>query len=67
MISDSIHAYTILKVLLKMRRELGLEAMLEYIEHYVYVVGKNNQSMNIAVTKCLNKIDAGKLYESIKK
>ena len=55
--------YTSLRILLVMRKKLGLEAMLEYLDKYVENLEKDNVQMKRAVTRALLFIDTKKLYE----
>ena len=60
--SNIIALYTVLSTLLKMRRELGLEAMLEYMENYLHILENNNPQMQWVVAKALELIDVRKIY-----
>ncbi|HOW36582.1 MAG TPA: hypothetical protein PL155_09265 [Candidatus Omnitrophota bacterium] len=63
---DSIVAvYTVLCVLMEMRLRLGLEAMLEYLEKYVSIIGAHNPQMKNAVTTALKNINVDKIYREI--
>lgn len=54
--------YTMLSILVLMKKELGLEAMLEYIEEYLRVVGDGNPKVRFAVRRALTMMDVGKMY-----
>ncbi|MDD3375305.1 MAG: hypothetical protein PHY73_06265 [Candidatus Omnitrophica bacterium] len=58
-----IALYTSLRILLMMRKELGLEAMLEYLNKNVETIENNNIQMKSAVTRALLFIDTKKIYE----
>lgn len=61
-ITDSIAVYTKLSILIKMRQELGLEAMLEYLDMYVNSIEANNPELKRAVTKALTLISVRQIY-----
>ena len=63
---STIALYTSLRILLAMRKDLGLEAMLEYLERHVESMERNNIQMKCAVTKALRFIDTKKIYEKSK-
>ncbi len=60
--ANIIAIYTALSVLLKMRKTLGLEAMLEYAENYLEILAAHNPEMKFAVLKALEFIDVKKIY-----
>lgn len=57
--------YTLLAVLLKMRKDLGLEAMLEYMALYLKVIDSHNPQIAMAVTKTLEIIPVEVLYHEL--
>ena len=59
---NSIPIYTVLTILQKMKNELGLEAMLEYLERYLYVIGQANPQLNMAVSKAVSLMSMEKMY-----
>lgn len=62
-IPDNVIAvYTVLTVLLKMRRDLGLEAMMEYIDKYLVVMEMSNPEMKRAVGLALGFVDVREIY-----
>jgi hypothetical protein len=61
--NNLIALYTGLSILLKMRRELGLEAMLVYMEKYSQLIGKANPEIQRAVLKALAASDMKKIYQ----
>lgn len=61
-ITDSIAVYTKLSILIKMRQELGLEAMLEYLDAYVHSIEASNPELKRAVTKALTLISVRRIY-----
>ena len=58
-----IAVYTVLRVLLKMRNTLGLEAMLDYIRVYTGIIESNNREFKDAVTGALKFINVKKIYD----
>lgn len=61
-ITDSIAVYTQLVILLRMRHELGLEAMLEYLDAYVGMVQCSNPELRRAVDKALSVMSVRQIY-----
>jgi hypothetical protein len=59
--------YTTLCILSEMKKRLGLEAMLEYIEKYCRIVEGNNPELKSAVEKALMHVDAEKIYKDTMK
>ena len=57
-----IVVYTALSILLKMRSDLGLEAMLEYMGKYLSAIETHNPQMKCAVIKVLTLISVEKIY-----
>ncbi len=57
-----ITVYTILFILLEMRKQLGLEAMLEYLEKYITLLEKNNPNMKQAVSHASKYLSIHKIY-----
>ena len=60
--SNTIAVYTALRILMEMRRQLGFEAMVEYIERYLGTVETFTPEMKSAVTKALLVINIKTLY-----
>ena len=58
----SIPAYTVLCVLLKMKQQLGLEAMLEYLDQYLEIINCHNPRLKVAVYKALSIVSVEKIY-----
>ena len=54
--------YTMLSILVLMRKQLGLEAMLEYIEEYLEVMGEGNPRVRFAVRRALAMMSVEKMY-----
>lgn len=59
--------YTLLSVLLKMKKELGLEAMLEYMAQYLAAIDSHNPKLAMAVAKTLEKIPIEVFYYELGK
>ena len=60
---DAIAIYTVLRILLKMQKILGLEAMLEYIAKYLDTIDKNNPHIKYAVSRATRLINIEKIYK----
>ena len=58
--------YTGLRILVKMRQKLGLEAMLEYIEKYFFVIEKENPEIKDAVQRALSLMSVEKMYWDVR-
>ena len=63
--TNLIALYTFLSVLLKIKQQLGLEAMLEYAEAYRRLLESHNPKMKDAVRQALEFIDVNKIYGEI--
>ncbi len=61
--SHLIAVYTVFCLLRSMRRELCLEAMLEYMDEYVQTVEKGSPLLKESVLKALSKINIKKIYK----
>ena len=61
---QSIPVYTVLTILKKMKEELGLEAMLEYMQTYVSTIERYNPELKMAVTKAVSMMSMGRVYEN---
>jgi hypothetical protein len=59
--------YTTLCIISEMKKRLGLEAMLEYIEKYCRIVEGNNPELKSAVARAIRQIDAEKIYRDTMK
>ena len=60
---NMIAIYTAMRILRQMKRQLGLEAMQEYLENYLKVVDRNNPKLSFAVTKALSFMCVEKMYK----
>jgi len=54
--------YTSFRILDTMRRQLGLEAMLEYIDKYLALIDKDNPPLQAAVSQALKLMKVERLY-----
>ena len=61
--ANSIAVFTVLCILRSMRKELSLEAMLEYMEKYLVTVEKYNPQLKNAVRKVISTINIEKIYK----
>lgn len=59
---NSIAIYTVLSILRKMKNELSLEAMIEYIDQYLLVVERHNPKVKQAVHKALSLMSVQEMY-----
>ncbi len=48
---NEITIYTVMKILARMKEQLGLEAMLQYMERYAMFIEKQNPELKIIVRK----------------
>ena len=60
-----ISIYTIFHVLLKIRKEVGLEAMLDYIDKYLSLITTHNPRLKLAVTKAISLMNIEKMYKDV--
>jgi hypothetical protein len=61
--SNMLAIYTILRVLRRMQAQLGLEAMLEYLEMYLKTIEKHNPKLKYAVSTALELMSVEKIYK----
>ena len=54
--------FTLLSILIKMKKQCGLEAMLEYMEEYLRVMGEGNPKVRFAVRRVLTMMSVEKMY-----
>ena len=57
-----IAIYSVLSILVKMKSELGLEAMLEYVHNYLFEIERHNPKLKFAVAKALSLMSIEKIY-----
>ena len=65
--ANSITIYTVLCILRRMKREVGLEAMLEYLDKYLETIEMNNLELKQAVHKALGMMSVEKMYREAMK
>ena len=65
--ANSIAIYTVLCILRRMKREVGLEAMLEYLDKYLGAIETYNPRLKQAVTKALGMMSVEKMYREAMK
>ena len=54
--------FTLLSILVKMKEQCGLEAMLEYMDEYIRVMGEGNPKVKFAVRRALAMMSVEKIY-----
>jgi len=54
--------YTVVHILLQMRRDLGVEAMLEYMETYLACLERDNPKFKKTIKMVLSLMDVEKMY-----
>ena len=59
--------YTFLSILLKMKKDLGLEAMLEYMGKYLATIECHNPKVATAVGKALSVIPVEIIFNELNK
>ena len=58
-----VNTYTMLKILDQMRKELGLEAMLEYLQIYLRTMEEDNPKVHLAVMQALKVNNVAQIYK----
>jgi hypothetical protein len=61
--SNAISIYTVFCILRSMRKQLCLEAMLEYMEEYLLTIERNNPQLKEAVLKAISMVSVKKMYK----
>ncbi|MDO8580126.1 MAG: hypothetical protein Q7S13_01435 [Candidatus Omnitrophota bacterium] len=61
--SNTIAVFTVLNILLRMKNQLGLEAMMEYLDSYVKMIGQSNPGVQVAVNRAVGLLSMEKLYK----
>lgn len=61
--NNMIAIYTVLSILVKMERQLGLEAMLEYIRKYLETIDRQNPEFKSAVSRAIEMMSIEKIYK----
>lgn len=57
--------YTLIAILLKMKHEQGLEAMLDYMTAFKAVIDSHNPQLSQAVSQTLTRNLTGEIYEQM--
>jgi len=63
---NTIAIFTTLSILLKMKNQLGLEAMMEYMEFYLLTIEKHNPRFKGAVDQALALMSVQKMYGAVR-
>lgn len=63
--NNIIAIFTTLTILLKMKKQLGLEAMIEYMEFYILTIEKHNPRFKGAVEQALSMISVNRIYSAM--
>ena len=62
---NAVTIYTMFSILLSMKRTLGMEAMLEYMDQYVAIIDKHNPKFKFAVLQALSYMNIEKMYKDV--
>ena len=62
---NMIAVYTVLSILKSLKKEMGLEAMLEYMEGYLRTLDQCNPDLKKAVAFAVGLMDMEKLYNDM--
>jgi len=65
--NNAVALYTLLAILTRIKNTMGLEAMLEYIEHYQKLIERHNPDFKTAVQAALAMMSVEKMYQDISK
>jgi len=60
--ATTIGIYTVLTILAVMKQQLGLEAMLDYIDKYLYLIEQHNPQIKHAVQRALTLVSIEGIY-----
>ena len=63
--NNAVAIYTLLVILTQIKSKMGLEAMLEYIEHYQELIERHNPDFKDAVKAALAMMSLEKMYRDI--
>ena len=58
-----ISIYTTFRILQQMKSQLGLEAMLEYIDQYQRMIETHNPKFKVIIERAFNMMSVEKLYK----
>ena len=59
---NMVAIYTVLSILVEMKKSLGLEATLEYIDKYLSTIEKHNPQIKHAASLAIKLISVEKIY-----
>ncbi|MCR4337650.1 MAG: hypothetical protein NUV91_07600 [Candidatus Omnitrophica bacterium] len=59
---NTIAMYTILAILVRMKKQLGIEAMMEYMNSYLGTIEEYNPRLKEAIQEALSLINIEKMY-----
>ena len=62
----AISVYTVLTILAAMRKDLGLEAMSEFLDNYTAAVEKMNPELKVAVSEAMSEHAVYSLYRAVR-
>lgn len=60
---NTLAIYTVARILMRMRREVGLEAMLEYIAAYIRTIDAHNAPLTKAADQAVAHLNIEKVYQ----
>ena len=60
-----ISVYTATAILLEIKKSLGLEAMIEYMEKYLLLIESKNPRLKFAVGQAIRLINVDKFYRDL--
>lgn len=60
--SKFVIVYTSFKIIFRMKKILGLEAMLEYLSSYIQIMEKKNPQLKDSVEQALDSMDMKRIY-----
>ena len=63
--NNIIAIFTTLSILLRMKNQLGLEAMIEYMEFYVLTIEKHNPRFKGAVEQALSMMNVKRIHDAM--
>lgn len=66
-LKNTVAVYTVLAIIKRIKSTMGLEAMLEYIEHYQKTIERHNPEFGDAVKSALALTNVEKIYREMTK
>lgn len=64
-LGNNFPVFMAIMTLVKIKQELGLEAMVEYVDHYVEVINENNPKLGDAYQQAMKFINVEKIYQEM--